>query len=52
MSAIGALLGTLLLIFQLVLVARAVVDWTAALSAGPEPDWSSGNWHRRGVYRP
>jgi YggT family protein len=39
MSAIGALLGTLLLIFQLVLVARAVVDWTAALSAGPEPDW-------------
>jgi YggT family protein len=39
MSAIGALLGTVLLLFQLVLVARAVVDWTAALSSGPEPAW-------------
>jgi YggT family protein len=39
MSAVGALLGTLLLLFQIVLVARAVVDWTAALSSGPEPGW-------------
>jgi YggT family protein len=39
MTAIGALLGTLLLIFQIVLVARMVVDWTAALSTGPEPGW-------------
>ena len=39
MSAIGALLGVLLLIFQLVLVARVVVDWIAVLSAGPEPEW-------------
>jgi YggT family protein len=39
MSAIGALLGTLLLLFQLVLVARAVVDWIAAFSSGPEPEW-------------
>ena len=39
MSAIGALLGTVLLLFQLVLVARAVVDWIAALSSGPEPEW-------------
>jgi YggT family protein len=39
MSAIGALLGTVLLIFQLVLLARVVVDWIAVLSAGPEPGW-------------
>ena len=39
MAAIGALLGVLLLIFQIVLVARMVVDWTAVLSAGPEPGW-------------
>jgi YggT family protein len=39
MSAVGALLATLLLLFQLVLVARAVVDWIAALSSGPEPQW-------------
>jgi YggT family protein len=39
MSAFVALLGMLLLIFQLVLVARVVVDWIAALSAGPEPGW-------------
>jgi len=39
MSAIGALLGTVLLLFQIVLVARAVVDWVAALSSGPEPEW-------------
>ncbi|MHA6629579.1 YggT family protein [Pseudonocardia sichuanensis] len=41
MSAVGTLLGTLLLLFQLVLVARAVVDWVAALSSGPEPGWRS-----------
>jgi YggT family protein len=39
MSAIGALLGTLLLIFQFVLIARVVVDWIAVLSSGPEPGW-------------
>ena len=39
MSTIAALLGTVLLLFQLVLVARAVVDWIAALSSGPEPEW-------------
>jgi YggT family protein len=39
MSAIGALLGTLLLIFQFVLIARVVVDWIAVLSSGPEPAW-------------
>jgi YggT family protein len=41
MSAIGVLLGTVLLLFQLVLVARAVVDWVAVLSSGPEPGWRS-----------
>jgi YggT family protein len=39
MSAIGALLGTLLLLFQFVLLARVVVDWVAVLSSGPEPGW-------------
>jgi YggT family protein len=39
MSVIGALLGTLLLIFQFVLLARVVVDWIAVLSSGPEPEW-------------
>jgi YggT family protein len=39
MSAIGALLGTVLLLFQIVLLARVVVDWVAVLSSGPEPEW-------------
>ncbi len=39
MSAIGALLGTLLLLFQIVLLARVAVDWIAVLSSGPEPEW-------------
>ena len=39
MSAIGALLGTVLLLFQIVLLARVAVDWIAALSSGPEPEW-------------
>jgi YggT family protein len=42
MSAIGVLLGTVLLLFQLVLVARAVVDWVGVLSSGPEPEWRRG----------
>jgi YggT family protein len=39
MSAVGALLGAVLLLFEIVLLARAVVDWVAALSSGPEPGW-------------
>jgi YggT family protein len=39
MSAIGALLATVLLLFQIVLVARAVFDWVAVASSGPEPEW-------------
>jgi YggT family protein len=39
MTGIGVLLGWVLLLFQIVLVARAVVDWVAALSSGPEPQW-------------
>ncbi|GAA0930652.1 YggT family protein [Pseudonocardia zijingensis] len=39
MTGIGALLGTVLLLFQIVLIARVVVDWVAALSSGPEPEW-------------
>lgn len=39
MSAIGSLLGLLLLLFELVLIARAVLDWVVVLSQGPEPEW-------------
>ncbi|MBN9098574.1 MULTISPECIES: YggT family protein [unclassified Pseudonocardia] len=39
MSAIGSLLGLLLLLFELVLIARVVVDWVGVLSPGPEPEW-------------
>jgi YggT family protein len=34
MSAIGALLGTVLLLFELVLVARLVLDWVGVLAPG------------------
>lgn len=34
MSAVGSLLGTLLLIFELVLIARIVLDWVGVLSPG------------------
>jgi YggT family protein len=34
MSAVGALLGLALLIFELVLVARVVLDWVGVLAPG------------------
>ena len=34
MSAVGALLGTVLLLFELVLVARMVLDWVGVLAPG------------------
>ena len=34
MSAVGALLGLVLLIFELVLVARVVLDWVGVLATG------------------
>ncbi|MCU1613086.1 MAG: hypothetical protein JWO98_626, partial [Frankiales bacterium] len=34
MSAIGALLGLVLLVFELVLVARIVLDWVGVLAPG------------------
>jgi YggT family protein len=36
MSAIGALLGFVLLLFLIVMVVRAVLDWTDVLGAGRE----------------
>jgi YggT family protein len=36
MSVIGTLLGFVLLLFLIVLVARAVLDWTGVLGAGAE----------------
>jgi YggT family protein len=39
MSVIGALLATVLLLFQIVLLARMAVDWIGVLSSGPEPEW-------------
>jgi YggT family protein len=34
MSALGALLGLVLLLFLIVLIVRAVLDWTGVLSPG------------------
>ncbi|MBW0118922.1 YggT family protein [Pseudonocardia abyssalis] len=42
MTVIGVLLGTLLLIFQVALFARLVVDWAGVLAGGPEPGWRRG----------
>lgn len=42
MTAVGFVLGTLLLIFQVLLVARLVVDWVGVLAGGPEPGWRRG----------
>lgn len=39
MGAIGALLGLVLLLFEIVLIARVVVDWVGVLSRGTEPEW-------------
>ena len=41
MSALGDLLGWILLIFQLVLIARLVLDWVGVLSTG------GAGWTRR-----
>jgi YggT family protein len=45
MSSIGTLLATVLLLFELVLVARMVLDWIA-LPAGGGPGWS---WRARAL---
>lgn len=37
MSLFLAVIATLLLVFQLLLIARAVLDWTTALSRPPAP---------------
>jgi YggT family protein len=34
MSALGALLGTVLLVFEVVLIARIVLDWVGVLAPG------------------
>ena len=39
MSVIGSVLGLLLLLFELVLIVRVVVDWVVVLSPGAEPGW-------------
>jgi YggT family protein len=40
MSALGALLGFVLLLFLIVLIVRAVLDWTAVIRPG-DGDWVS-----------
>lgn len=40
MSALGALLGFVLLLFLIVLIARAVLDWAGVLTPGA-PGWVS-----------
>jgi YggT family protein len=36
MSLVGSLLGLILLLFLIVLVVRAVLDWTSALASGSQ----------------
>lgn len=40
MSAIGALLGTLLLLYAIVLVARMMLDWVGVLANGSPGAWT------------
>jgi YggT family protein len=40
MSAVGALLGLVLLIFELILVVRVVVDWVGVFAHGGGGGWS------------
>jgi YggT family protein len=47
MTALGALLGTALLAFELVLVARIVLDWVGVLA----PGGSAGLFRARSVVR-
>lgn len=42
MTAIGLVLGSVLLLFQVLLVARMVVDWVGVLATGPEAGWHRG----------
>ena len=44
MSAVGALLGLVLLVFELILIARVVLDWVGVLA----PGGSSGLVRARG----
>ena len=39
MSAIGSVLGLVLLLFGLVMVARLVVDWVGVLGRDPQASW-------------
>jgi YggT family protein len=41
MGMIGFLIGTALLLFQLALFARLVLDWVGALARGGGPTWTS-----------
>ncbi len=41
MSFIGSLLGTVLLLFWLVMLVRLVFDWVGVVSTGPAPAWTS-----------
>jgi YggT family protein len=52
MASIGALLGLVLLIFELLLIARLVLDWVGVLAPGGGPGitraahWSTGRPNR------
>ncbi|MCS7477230.1 YggT family protein [Umezawaea endophytica] len=41
MSFIGSLLGTVLLLFWLVMLVRLVFDWVGVVSTSPAPAWTS-----------
>jgi YggT family protein len=40
MSLIGSLLGTVLLLFWLVMLVRLVFDWIGVVSTSPAPAWT------------
>lgn len=46
MGVIGTLLGFVLLVFELVLIARLILDWVVVLANGGGPPWS---WRAREV---
>jgi YggT family protein len=40
MSLVGSLLGTVLLLFWLVMLVRLVFDWVGVVSTSPSPAWT------------
>ena len=48
MSLLLSLIGIVLLLFELLLIARVVLDWVGVARPGPRPEWAQPI--RRGTY--